>query len=95
MDVDVHCIIFSERILHHVYPTMQMDGPGLNYIRASYRKQAAQVAEGKSRMLRSRPPAEAQAGPLPPCSTAVMTSGSTIVSVNAVSVLHSLLAGPF
>ncbi len=41
---------------------MQMDGPGLHYIRASYRKQAAQVAAGKSRMLRDRPPAEAQVG---------------------------------
>ncbi len=41
---------------------MQMDGPGLHYVRASYRKQAAQVAAGKSRMLRDRPPAEAQAG---------------------------------
>ena len=44
--------------------TMQMDGPGLHYIRASYRKQAAQVAAGSSRMLRSRLPAEAQAGPI-------------------------------
>ena len=42
---------------------MQMDGPGLHYIRASYRKQAAQVTAGKSRMLCDRPPAEAQAGP--------------------------------
>ena len=38
-----------------------MDGPGLHYIRASYGKQAAQVAAGQSRMLRSKPPAEAQA----------------------------------
>ena len=40
---------------------MQTDGPGLNYIRASYRKQAAQVAGGNSRMLKNRSPAEAQA----------------------------------
>ena len=43
---------------------MQTDGPGLNYIRASYRKQAAQVAGGNSRMLKNRSPAEAQARPV-------------------------------
>ena len=42
--------------------TAQMEGPGLHYIRASYRKQAAQVAAGNNRMLRNRSPAEAQAG---------------------------------
>lgn len=50
-----------------VYAAVQMDGPGLNYIRASYRKQAAQVVAGNSRMLRNRAPAEAQAWPLLRC----------------------------
>ena len=60
--IDGCCHALLDPILRGCCAT-QMDGPGLHYIRASYRKQAAQVAEGKSRMLRSRPPAEAQAGP--------------------------------
>lgn len=35
---------------------MQLDGPGLHYIRRSYRKQAASIAQGNLKMLTRETP---------------------------------------
>ena len=64
---------------------MQTDGPGLNYIRASYRKQAAQVAGGNSRMLKNRSPAEAQARPVFSLSTACERAQHCILRVGSLT----------